>query len=1135
MDRRALPSFVLGLGLLAAVLLTPAAQAQFTCANTFPPLMRVTYDDGLAVSVITSEPSLQTNLDHATATWDSVNCRGAGGGAFNRPPFSVSQQPSGRGAGDTRTNSILIDWQHGVTAPTTSAGVTIAEWDGPNNRIILYGKLPNGDDILWNDPALQGVITHELGHALGLSHDDCAGSVMQGPGILIDAGATPSVEQCGAVERVQSPVCSTKKAPLTKFFFRGCPTGCECPQGTDFDDPLGGLGACDLFGTLCPGDEPFPWYSGFYTVECTMTGNASGSYTEVTCREIYTYLSTDPLITSPSGLSGAGPAITLASLVEGQRVAGTIPISGSVVAPTYGLQGLELWIDNTHVNLNNFLRGLPSSASCTHPLGGSDPNCPNIGFSGMLDTTTLSEGPHVLKIVALDARDPYPVPSIVQRGFVVDNICDDSTPPTVSLSSPAAGSTVRGTVTVTAAASDNVGVTKVELLVDGAFSANDSTPPYVFAWSSTAVPDGAHTLRVRSFDACGNTAMSPPISVTVQQDGTAPQVSLTAPAAGALVARTVSVTASASDDVAVTRVELFVDGALTATDTTAPYAFSWNSAAVADGSHTLQAKAWDAASHSTLSTALPVKVDNTVPLLWVDAPAGGEVTGGTAYQILGWATDPNRVLSLAFTLDGVPLALNAPYFYGVGRSDVCAVHPGDPGCPNIGFAATFNTTRFASGAHTLQVSATDAAGNVATFNRAFSINNDLTAPQVSLTAPAAGALVARTVSVTANASDDVGVTKVELYVDGALSATDTTAPYAFAWNSAAVADGNHTLQAKAWDAASHSTLSASVQVKVDNTIPQMWIDAPAGGEVVAGTSYQILGWATDPSRVVSLAFTLDGASLALNAPYFYGVGRSDVCSVHPGDPGCPNVGFAATFDSTRFAAGSHTLQVSATDAAGNVATFNRSFSINNDLTPPAVSFTAPGAGATVSGSVTVTATATDNVGVTKVELYADGALIATDTTAPYSFTWGTTGLSEGGHTLTLKAYDARPNSTSVSRSVTVDNLQPRIRIVSGDGVTITSGATYNFPSTPVNVNVPRGFTIFNDGNDVLNITNPAALVSGSAAFSENISAPASIAAGSSGAFRVRLLSATAGTFTATVTVQSNTTTFTFTVRGTVTP
>jgi hypothetical protein len=95
-----------------------------------------------------------------------------------------------------------------------------------------------------------------------------------------------------------------------------------------------------------------------------------------------------------------------------------------------------------------------------------------------------------------------------------------------------------------------------------------------------------------------------------------------------------------------------------------------------------------------------------------------------------------------------------------------------------------------------------------------------------------------------------------------------------------------------------------------------------------------------------------------------------------------------------------------------------------DTTSPTVSLTAPTAGATVSGSSTsITATASDNVGVSGVQFKLDGAnLSAEDTTSPYSIIWDTTTATNGSHTLTAIARDAAGNTTtSAGVAVTVNN------------------------------------------------------------------------------------------------------------------
>jgi len=93
-----------------------------------------------------------------------------------------------------------------------------------------------------------------------------------------------------------------------------------------------------------------------------------------------------------------------------------------------------------------------------------------------------------------------------------------------------------------------------------------------------------------------------------------------------------------------------------------------------------------------------------------------------------------------------------------------------------------------------------------------------------------------------------------------------------------------------------------------------------------------------------------------------------------------------------------------------------------DTTPPSVSITSPTAGATVSGSATVQAMALDNIAVASVQFRRDGVLVATDTSAPFSFAWDTRTSANGTHVLDAVAFDAAGNSSvSPAVSVTVSN------------------------------------------------------------------------------------------------------------------
>ena len=212
------------------------------------------------------------------------------------------------------------------------------------------------------------------------------------------------------------------------------------------------------------------------------------------------------------------------------------------------------------------------------------------------------------------------------RGMYVDNIglvavqsgssepVPDVTAPITSITAPAANATVAGTVTVSASANDNVAVTNVEFFVDGTLAATDTTAPYEFSWNTTTLADGVHTVASKAYDAAGNAGTSASVSVTVSNavavDTIAPATAVTAPA-GATVSGTTTVTASATDNVAVTNVEFFVDGTLAATDTTAPYSFTWNTTTAVNGAHSLSTKAYDAAGNAGTSASVSVTVSNS--------------------------------------------------------------------------------------------------------------------------------------------------------------------------------------------------------------------------------------------------------------------------------------------------------------------------------------------------------------------------------------------------------------------------------------------------------------------------------------------------------------------------------------------
>lgn len=185
----------------------------------------------------------------------------------------------------------------------------------------------------------------------------------------------------------------------------------------------------------------------------------------------------------------------------------------------------------------------------------------------------------------------------------------DTTSPTAAISAPATGATVSGLTAVNVAASDNVGVVKVELYVGGVLFAADATAPYAFSWNTANVANGATTLQAKAYDAAGNYRLSSMVSVTVanapsSNDVVAPAVTILKPFKGAKAYGTISVSATATDNVAVTSMELLIDDVSTTVVDGASLLYRWTVPASGTGKTpaNIMVRAWDAAGNRGSTT-----------------------------------------------------------------------------------------------------------------------------------------------------------------------------------------------------------------------------------------------------------------------------------------------------------------------------------------------------------------------------------------------------------------------------------------------------------------------------------------------------------------------------------------------------
>lgn len=218
-------------------------------------------------------------------------------------------------------------------------------------------------------------------------------------------------------------------------------------------------------------------------------------------------------------------------------------------------------------------------------------------------TPTVGEHFYYAKITQNDGNILWSAPVWVTQTASTG----DTTAPTISATETGSS----GSITLSANASDNVGVTKVDFFIDNVLKGSKAAAPYSLNIDSTTLSNGSHALTAKAYDAANNVGTSSAVSFTVNNvvaDTIAPTVSVSAPGSSG----TINLSATATDNVGVTRVEFYVDNVLKGSTNVSPYVITLNSTTLSNGAHTLSAKAYDAANNVGTSAGVNFNVNNSV-------------------------------------------------------------------------------------------------------------------------------------------------------------------------------------------------------------------------------------------------------------------------------------------------------------------------------------------------------------------------------------------------------------------------------------------------------------------------------------------------------------------------------------------
>ncbi len=558
---------------------------------------------------------------------------------------------------------------------------------------------------------------------------------------------------------------------------------------------------------------------------------------------------------------------------------------------------------------------------------------------------------------------------------------------------------------------------------------------------SGLAPDTLYQYAVEATDAAGNVTISAAgtfRTLMPSPDSQPPTVAITQPTGGT-VAGTVTIAATATDDVGVTSVQMRVDGVdVGPLQTSAPFSTAWDTRTVADGPHTITVEARDARDNVGTATVFvtvrnaPVAtsphflefdgVDDYVTV--ADAPglsfgsasADGPLTlelwfrpdAMGRHQLLGkWGETSNQEYKLHIVSGGIRVDLRdqsaqaGAYAFTTGNFNhligswhhLAVTYDGRGGA-----TAAQGITMYVDGVSVPLHRATD-PGYVAMENLADPI-------QIGRSGPVwrqfDGGLddirlwrVARSVSEIQGAMNtelsglEAGLAAYWRFNEGA----DSTAADAVSGGSVATL-----LNGAAW------TLGGPLGTVTPDTTPPA-ITGPTTSGITA--TQTVVSLQTNEPTTATVSYTSVAACPCPD------VVSSTLATSH-------SVTLTGLTPDTLY---DFTVQVA--DAAGNVTTSAagtfRTLMPSPDSQPPTVAITQP-TGGTVAGTVTIAATATDDIGVTSVQMRVDGVDVGPlQTSAPFSTAWDTRTVADGPHTITVEARDARDNVGTATVFVTVRN------------------------------------------------------------------------------------------------------------------
>ena len=506
-----------------------------------------------------------------------------------------------------------------------------------------------------------------------------------------------------------------------------------------------------------------------------------------------------------------------------------------------------------------FVGGVPNEPNQTFiPAGNCDDPTKPLGWSSgwgdqydqtdagqPIDLTGIADGTYILHALVdplhvLTESDPTNnvVDTKLQiSGGTVTVLSQSSpitTPPTVTMTSPANGAAVSGTVSLQANASAAAPATisSVQFLLDGQpLGSPITSAPYTYSWTVGSTPTGNHTLSARATDSSGNVSTAPTETISVMPPTGTISVDRSLTQTGTGTVTTASFSTSAANETLVA----FVGGDGPAGSgqqsfTVSGAGLTWK-LVKRSNAQSGDSEVWTATASSTLSnvavTSTPLVGGHDQQLTVLAFQGSGGVGASAAASAASGAPSVSLQTQAAGSLvyavgndwtNAVARTLGSgqsmvAQWVDTGIGDTYWAQGTTTVSTSVGQTVTLNdTTPTTDNWNLAAVEVTPSA----------TTPPDTTPPTVSITNPTAGQTVSGTVPVATNATDNVAVSSVQFLLDGQpLGSPITSSPYAISWDTTTATVGAHTLSARATDTSGNTATSASVNVTVQNPAPPM--------------------------------------------------------------------------------------------------------------------------------------------------------------------------------------------------------------------------------------------------------------------------------------------------------------------------